>query len=103
MRKPRDKRRASYERVIFSLPRSLAGEVRRYADAVRNGNKSGLVADALRWYLGQIRKARHTAKLRESYSQAAEQGRQISGEWQHIDDEMWAKLDELDAQQTKAR
>jgi len=89
--------------MIFSLPRLLAGEVRRFADVVRNGNKSGLVADALRWYLDHIRKARHTEKLRESYAQSAERARQICREWQDIDDELWAKLDELKPQQTKAR
>jgi hypothetical protein len=101
MRKSNNKQKARFERVIFSLPTGLVGELRRYADAVRNGNKSGLAADALRWYLDHLRKVRHTAKLRESYAEAADRGRQINREWEHIDDESWARLDELGTKQPK--
>jgi len=35
----------------------------------------------------------HTAKLRESYAQAAEQSLQICKEWEPLDYKLWAKLD----------
>jgi hypothetical protein len=37
------------------------------------------------------------ARLRESYSQAAEQSLQICKEWEPLDYELWAKLDQLRA------
>jgi metal-responsive CopG/Arc/MetJ family transcriptional regulator len=96
------KTEGNHERMIFTLPRSLANEIRRYADAIRGANKSGLVADAVRWYLDHLRKARHTARLRESYAQCASKSREINQEWQRLDDEVWARLDKLEARQSKA-
>jgi len=92
----------NYERMIFTLPRPLAKDIRRYAKAIRGANKSGFVADAVRWYLDYLRKARHTAKLRESYARSAEQSKRINKEWEPLDDEVWARLDEMEAQQSKA-
>jgi hypothetical protein len=37
------------------------------------------------------------ARLRESYSQAAEQSLKICKEWEPLDYELWAKLDQLKA------
>ena len=87
-----------YERMIVSLPKPLLAKVRRYATAVRSGNKSGFVADAIEAYIEQLRQARRTARLRESYAAAAGQGLAITNEWSGLDDEVWAKLDELEDQ-----
>ena len=92
------KRPRHSERVIFSLPKPLAAQLRRYAKAVRDGNKSGFVADALQAYIDHLRKARHTQKLRQSYAAAARHGRAICREWEQLDREAWAKLDELETQ-----
>ena len=93
---------STHERMIFTIPRPLADEIRRYAEAVRGSNKSGFVVDAVRWYLDYLRRLHHTAKLRESYAQAAERSLQICKEWEPLDDEVWAKLDELEERQAKA-
>jgi hypothetical protein len=37
-------------------------------------------------------RARHTAKLRESYAAAARQSREISKQWDPLSDEVWARL-----------
>ena len=88
--------------MIFTIPRPLADEIRRYANAIRGANKSGFIVDAVRWYVDYLRRARHTAKLRESYARAAEQSLQICKEWEPVDDELWARLDELEDRQDKA-
>jgi metal-responsive CopG/Arc/MetJ family transcriptional regulator len=84
------------ERVIFTLPRSLAGEVEEYARLLRNGNKSGFVADAIRSYIDYFRKRRHTELLRQGYAASAEQSREIAQEWEPLDNETWAKLDQVE-------
>jgi len=85
--------RGSYQRVIFTLPRKVVGHVRSYARAVRGGNKSGFVADAIEAYVSYLRKAAHTRKMRASYAAAASDSRAIAELWQPLDDEAWAKLD----------
>jgi metal-responsive CopG/Arc/MetJ family transcriptional regulator len=91
------------ERMIFTLPRPLAAELEKYARAVRNGNKSGFVADAIRAYIDYYRKRRHTQLLRESYAASAEEGRAIAREWEPLDDETWARLDALERSSRKSR
>jgi hypothetical protein len=102
MKKSQPEHGKRYERLIFTLPSSVAADLRRYADVLRAGNKSGLAADAIRWYLDHLRKVRHTEKLRESYAKAAEHGRRISRQWEGIDDETWARLDQLEVRGTRA-
>lgn len=92
-------KRPKTARALFTLPAPLMDEVERYADLMRGGNKSGFVADAVRSYIDRIRKAHHTAKLRESYAAAARQSLEISEEWQPLDEELSAKLDELEGKQ----
>ncbi len=75
---------------------SLAGEVEKYARLLRNGNKSGFVADAIRSYSAYFRKRRHTELLRQGYAASAEQNRAINREWEPLDDETWAKLDDVE-------
>jgi len=41
-----------------------------------------------------MNRAYHAARLRESYSQAAEQSLQICKKWERLDYELWAKLDQ---------
>src|SRR5712691_4741908 len=94
-------RGSSSERVIFTLPQPLVSELQRYADALRNGNKSGFVADAIQAYINQFRRRRHTALLRDSYAASAQHGRAIAQEWEPLDDETWARLDELERQKTR--
>jgi hypothetical protein len=69
---------------------------------LRNGNKSGFVADAIRSYIAYFRKRRHTQLLREGYAAAADQSRAISEEWEPLDAETWAQLDQTE-QLTKDR
>ena len=45
-----------------------------------------------------VRRACHTAKLRKSYAQSAERSLQICKEWEPLDDEAWAMLDQMEAQ-----
>jgi metal-responsive CopG/Arc/MetJ family transcriptional regulator len=85
--------RTGCERVIFSLPKPLAAELRKYADACRGGNRSGFVADAVRAYIKSLRRHRHTAKLRASYAQAAQHSLSISEDFRYLDEEAWGKLD----------
>jgi hypothetical protein len=82
------------QRVIFSLPPELVADVQRYATQMRGGNKSGFVADALRSYIDHLRKARHTAKLREAYAASAAAGLAITRQWEPLDAEAWAQLNE---------
>lgn len=95
-------RRQKSERMIFTLPRSLADDIRLFADGIRGSNKSGFVADAVRWYVDYLRKTRHTSRLRESYARSAERSHQICNEWLPLDQEVWAKLDEIETHPTKA-
>ncbi len=53
---------------------------------LRNGNKSGFVADAIRSYIAYFRKRRHPQLLRQGYAAAAEQSRAINQEWEPLDD-----------------
>jgi hypothetical protein len=80
--------------VIFRLPKPLAAELDKYARIRHGGNKSGFTAEAVRFYIEHLRKTRHTQKLRESYAAAAQKGLAITKEWEPLDDEAWAKLDE---------
>jgi metal-responsive CopG/Arc/MetJ family transcriptional regulator len=91
------KKKTGSERVIFTLPRSLTAELEAYARLLREGNKSGFVADAVRSYIDHFRKRQHTQLLREAYARSASHGRRISHEWEPLDDETWARLDELKA------
>ena len=93
MSTPRHDDTGKQQRVIFSLPPDLVADVKRYASKLRGGNKSGFVADALRSYIDQLHKSRHTAKLRESYAASAEAGLAITREWEPLDAEAWAQLD----------
>jgi hypothetical protein len=77
------------ERVIFSLPKALIEDLRKYAGLVRGGNKSGFVADALKNYITYLHKREHTRKLRESYAAAARHSQKISTEWDVLSDESW--------------
>jgi hypothetical protein len=81
------------QRVIFTLPPDLVADVKRYASKLRGGNKSGFVADAIRSYIEQLQRARHTAKLRASYAASAEAGLAITRQWEGLDAEAWAQLD----------
>jgi hypothetical protein len=81
------------QRVIFSLPPELVDDLQRYATQLRGGNKSGFVADALRSYIDQLHKARHTAKLRDAYAASAAAGLAITRRWEPLDAEAWAQLD----------
>jgi metal-responsive CopG/Arc/MetJ family transcriptional regulator len=84
------------ERMIFTLPKALTVELEEYARVLRDGNKSGFVADAIRAYIDHFRKRRHTQLLRQSYAQAAAQSQAVNEEWEALDDETWARLDRLE-------
>jgi metal-responsive CopG/Arc/MetJ family transcriptional regulator len=91
------------ERVIVSLPKALAEELQKYAGLVHGGNKSGFVADAIRAYIDHLDKARHTAKLRQSYAAAAGETRASVEEWAPLVEEAWERLDALETKPKKAR
>jgi metal-responsive CopG/Arc/MetJ family transcriptional regulator len=90
-------RETGSERLIFTLPRTLVAELEKYARALRAGNKSGFVADALRSYIDQFRRRRHTQLLRDSYAQAAAAARAVQRQWESLDEETWARLEEAEA------
>jgi metal-responsive CopG/Arc/MetJ family transcriptional regulator len=91
------------QRVMFTLPRPLAAEVEAYAAVLRNGNKSGFVADAIRSYIEYFRKCRHTQLLRNSYAASAAKSRAVNREWEPLDDETWIRLDQIDTPPKSAR
>jgi hypothetical protein len=93
MSRPLQDNVSKQQRVIFTLPPDLVADIKRYASKLRGGNKSGFVADALRSYINQLRKARRTAKLREAYAASAEAGIAITRQWEPLDAEAWARLD----------
>jgi hypothetical protein len=93
MPNPRHDDTGKQRRVIFTLPPDLVNDIKRYASKLRGGNKSGFVADALRSYIDQLRKARHTAKLREAYAASAKASLAITRQWEPLDAEAWARLD----------
>ena len=93
---------AGSERVIFTLPKSLAKELDEYARVLRGGNKSGFIADAIRAHIDHFRRRRHTARLRQSYAAAAEQSRAVAREWEPLSDATWAQLDQLEAKSKKS-
>ena len=94
---------ATSERVIFTLPKSLAAEVETYAQVLRGGNKSGFVADAIRSYIEYFRKRRHTQLLRDSYAASADESRGVNREWEPLDDETWKRLDQIDKHSKSTR
>jgi metal-responsive CopG/Arc/MetJ family transcriptional regulator len=93
MPRPRHDDTSKQQRVIFSLPPELVDDLQRYATQLRGGNKSSFVADALRSYIDQLQKARHTAKLRDAYAASAAAGLAITRQWESLDAEAWAQLD----------
>src|SRR5438477_11035244 len=89
-------RQTGSERMMFTIPQDLAAELEEYARALRGGNKSGFVADAIRSYIDHFRRRRHTQLLRQAYAAAAEHGRAIQREWEPLDEETWARLDQAE-------
>jgi metal-responsive CopG/Arc/MetJ family transcriptional regulator len=87
---------AGSERVIFTLPKALAADLEAYARVLRNGNKSGFIADAIRSYIEYFRKRRHTQLLRDSYAATSAESRIVNDEWVALDEETWARLDQLE-------
>jgi hypothetical protein len=84
----------AYERVIVTLPRALVSALRSCADLYRAGNKSGFVADAVSSHIERLRKEEFTRRMRESYAASAAPGLRIAREWEPLDEEAWALLDE---------
>ena len=91
---PRHDNASKQQRVIFTLPPDLVNDIKRYASKLRGGNRSGFVADALRFYIDQLHKTRHTAKLREAYAASAKAGLAVTRQWEPLDAEAWAQLDQ---------
>lgn len=98
MSRTKAKRNAGHERVIVTLPKPLVTQIRQFASAFRGGNKSGFVADAIASHIDRLGRARHTARLREAYAAAARRDRGIAKEWEHVDNEAWEMLDEIQAE-----
>lgn len=94
MKNSRRKKHTAYERAIFSLPKRVVAQMERYARLVRDGNKSGFVADAIEAYVRHLRRTAHTRKLRASYAAAAADNQAVAEAWEPLSDEVWAKLEE---------
>ena len=95
------KKRTNHERVLVSLPRTTAAKLTKYAKACRHGNKSGFVTDAIEAYVSSLHRQRRTQKLRESYAASAEHARRLAEDWQVLDEETWARLDQLEQEAKK--
>lgn len=87
------RKRKQSERVLVTLPHDLVGQLRKYAEQVRDGNNSGFVADAVRMYIDHLRKQQRTAKLRAAYAAAAQHSRKVGQAWQAADDALWTNLE----------
>jgi metal-responsive CopG/Arc/MetJ family transcriptional regulator len=96
MGKSAKQKSTKYQHMLVSLPRPVVEKVNRYARICRGGNKSGFVADAVEAYVDALRRHRHSEKLRHSYAAAAAHSLAIAAQWQELDDEAWAKLDQLE-------
>jgi hypothetical protein len=94
MPRPNNDKSGKRQRVIFSLPRDLVADIRRYATLLHGGNKSVFVADAVRSYIDHVDKVRHTAKLRQAYAASAAASRAIACYWDPLSAEAWTELDE---------
>lgn len=94
---------AGFERMIFTLPRELATALDRYARAVRGGNKSGFVADALQSHIDFLNRRRHTDLLRSSYAEAAAGSAALTREWQPLDRELSERLGKLEKKHRASR
>lgn len=90
-----------YKKVMLSLPEEVAKKVEHYARLLNDGNKSGFVTKVLEEKIEYLHKAYHTQKMREAYTAAAKESLRISKEWEPLDDELWAKLDKLEAKEKK--
>lgn len=97
MKKNTRQKRLSYKRAIFSLPAPLLNRLSKYATIASGGNKSGFVAEAIEEKMDCIRKSAHTRELREAYKATAARGLCVTKEWEQADDELWLRLDELEA------
>lgn len=86
-----------YKKVMLSLPEPLVKQLEKYANVLNGGNKSGFASKAIEEKIDYIRKAYHTKKMREAYTTAAKDSLRITKEWEPLDDELWANLDELEA------
>ena len=49
--------------------------------------------ETIRSYISQLRKVRHTAKMRESYSAATQSAGEVAAEWDAASDEAWAAIE----------
>lgn len=83
------------------MPPELAAEAREFAGAFYDGNNSGFVAAAIRSYISYLRKARHTAKMRDSYTAAARAAGEVAAQWDAASDEAWAALERPKARNRK--
>jgi metal-responsive CopG/Arc/MetJ family transcriptional regulator len=94
MKKMKTSKSQEFDRVIVSLPKPLIGDLRRYSQLFRGGNKSGFVADAVRNHIAYLRKLQHTAKLREAYAASAKDSFQVHQIWDPLSAEAWKKIEE---------
>lgn len=86
----------SRERVLYTLPSAVVKNIDTYARKIRNGNKSGFVADAINVYIKLLQKKVETNRLRDSYALAAEENRKMAQDWQVADAELDKALDEIE-------
>jgi DNA-binding transcriptional MocR family regulator len=89
--------RTTVRRQLFTLPPHLVEQIETYADICRGGNKSGFVADAVEAYINSLGHYRHAQKLRAAYTAAAHQSQLVAADFEHLDNEIWARLDQLEA------
>ncbi|HSX24867.1 MAG TPA: hypothetical protein VLG69_02795 [Candidatus Andersenbacteria bacterium] len=84
------------ERVLYTLSSDVVKSVERYARKIRNGNKSGFVADAIEAYINLLKKNVETNRLSDAYALSAKYNRKINQEWQVADAELDKALDDIE-------
>jgi hypothetical protein len=89
----RRQRTGKQQRMSLTLPADLAADIQRYAALLHEGDANAFVADALASYIDHLNRARHTAKLRDSYAASATASLAITRQWEPLDAEAWAQLD----------
>ena len=83
-------------RTLYTLPSAVVKNIDTYARKIRQGNKSGFVADAIEAYIKLLQKKVETNRLRDSYALAAQDNLKTAQEWQVADAELDKALDEIE-------
>ena len=78
----------SNRRIDITLPEDTLRLIDRVA---QKGDRSRLVNEALKHYLGDLSRAELRKKLKEGALARAERDRKLTREWFFLEEEMWPK------------